>query len=233
MIYSYQGALPGIPVEPREGRGVSRDVYHVYMTRGVVLDQLSGMPIMKPERQIPHRVVSFSEAMKSSNQDYDSYVHFYENDDQIMRFWNNPWNYLSKLSKYAGFIASDYSTGPTIPRPIRQYNVYRNQLVGAWLQSLGFHVLCNVRCPAFGHDYFLAGVPKNSVLAVGEVGCVKNRCDRKRFEGGLIRAVTELSPKGLVVVGKDSYDVFDIVRDAEIPLYFYDGQADLHFGGDV
>jgi hypothetical protein len=225
MSFIYQGSLPGIPPEPRKSRGSSRDVLHAYMTKGVVIDQLSGMPVMKPETDIPAGAISFSEAISTNKPDFNSYVHFYENDDKVERFWNNPWRYMKKLSHFAGFIATDYSTGPGIPDPVRRYNVYRNQLTGAWLQSLGFHALCNMRCPAFGHDYFIAGAPHNSLIGIGEVGCVKNRYDRNRFEGGLIRAINELAPAGLVIVGSDFYGVFDYARDCGVPLYFYAGQT--------
>lgn len=75
MSHIFQGSLPGIPPEPRKSRGSSRDVMHAYMTRGVVIDQLSGMPIMKPEYTIPTRIISFSEAMRANKPDYNSYVH--------------------------------------------------------------------------------------------------------------------------------------------------------------
>lgn len=233
MSSSYQGVLPGMPPEAREARGSSRDVMHAYMTKGVVIDQLSGIPIMEAEHEVPHRIISFSEAMAASAPDSSVYVHFYENDDKIERFWNNPWKYLNKLIGFGGAIAPDFSTGPGIPDPVRRYNVYRNQLVGAWLQSLGLHVLCNVRCPAFGSDYFTVGAPRNSLIAIGEVGCVKNRYDRNRFEGGLVRAVNELAPTGIVVVGEDSYGVFDYVKNCEIPIYFFSGQAERYFGGEA
>lgn len=220
-----QGELPGIPPENRRQRGSNRDVFHAYMTKGVIIDHMTGMPVMWPELQVPVGMVSFSEAMSQKHPDYSCHVHFYENDDIIERFWNNPWNYLDKLGRFAGVVATDYSTGPSMPDPVRRYNVYRNQLTGAWMQSLGMSVLCNVRCPAFGSDYFLAGVPHHSLICVGEVGCVKNRNDRNRFEGGLIRAIQELEPTGIVVIGEDSYGVFDYARDCSVPLRFFKGKA--------
>lgn len=220
-----QGTLPGIPPESRRQRGSNRDVAHAYMTKGVIIDQTNGMPVMWPESNVPTGMVPFSVAMGQKNPDYSCHVHFFENDDVIERFWNNPWRYLERLSRFAGVVATDYSTGPSMPDPVRRYNVYRNQLTGAWMQSLGIAALCNVRCPVFGHDYFLAGVPRHSLICVGEVGCVKNRYDRNRFEGGIVRAVQELEPTGIVVVGGDSYGVFDYARDCEIPLYFFRGKA--------
>lgn len=203
------------------------------MTKGVTFDPMYGMPVMHPEHDLPKGVISFSEAMSGKQLDHDNYVGFYENDDQIERFWNHPWSYLPRLSKFAGFIATDYSTGTGIPDPVRRYNVYRNQLTGAWLQSLGFHVLCNVRCPAADYDYFLAGVPHNSLIAIGEIGCVKNPQDRNRFTGGVMRAVDELEPTGLVVVGEDSYGVFDYARSHGVPVHFHSGATERFREGDA
>lgn len=228
-----QGELPGIPPEHRKQRGMNRDVAHLYMTKGVIIDSFSGMPIMNPETLVPTGMISFSEAMRQGDPDYSQYVHFYENDDKLERFWNNPFRYLGKLSKFEGFVATDFSTGPDIPDPVRRYNVYRNQLTGAWLQSLGYRALCNVRCPAFEHDYFLTGVPRRSLICVGAVGCIKNRKDRQRFQGGLIRIVHELEPMGIVVVGEDAYGVFDYVKSNDIPLYFFSGETARYRGGDA
>lgn len=229
----YQAGLPLEVTERRKRRGSSRDVAHAYMTTGIIIDQSTGMPVMRAEQEVPHGMISFSEAMRQNEPDYDQYVHFYENDDQIERFWNDPWHYLGKLGRFAGIVATDYSTGPGIPDPVRRYNVYRNQLTGAWMQSLGYHVLCNVRCPAYGRDYFLTGAPRKSLIAVGEVGCVKNRYDRNRFEGGLIRAIDELHPTGIVIVGADSYNVFDYAKSCDIPLHFFPGETERFHRDDA
>lgn len=190
------------------------------------------MPIMKPEIAVPKGLISFSEAMDRRCTDFECYVHFYENDCHIERFWNSPWKYMDRLSMFSGFISPDYSSTPDMKLPQRQFNVYRNQLVGAWLQSLGYHALCNVRTPTFKHAYSLSGVPKHSLLAIGSVGCLKNIADRHRFEGGLIRLIDDLEPVGLIVCGTDSYGVFDYAKDKNIPLHFYPGQTQKYFNGD-
>ena len=227
MTFSYQPRIPGMPEDrsrrsPRRG---SRDVFHAYMAKAVSFDKETGMPMMAPEADVPKGVISFSEAMNRKTTDFDQYVHFYEHDGQIERFWNDPWKYMGRLSRFSGFISPDYSSAPDMPKPLRMFNTYRNQLVGAWLQSLGYKVICNVRCPAYGHEYSLVGVPKRSVLAVGAVGCIKDPRDRHRFEGGLIRAIDEADPIGLVVVGEDAYGVFEYARIKGIPLYFHSGST--------
>lgn len=86
----YQAVLPGIPPESRPQRGSGRDVAHMYMTKGVIIDQVFGMPMMRPEHLMPTGMISFSEAMRQKKPDYSQHVRFYENDDAIERFWNNP-----------------------------------------------------------------------------------------------------------------------------------------------
>lgn len=232
MTSTYQYQFPGFPDDFKCPSKGMKDVFHAYMTRGVTFEETAEMPIMQSEHIVPKGLVSFSEAMEQRCKDFDCYVHFFENDCQIERFWNAPWKYMDRLSMFSGFISPDYSSTPDMKRPQRQFNTYRNQLVGAWFQSLGYHAICNVRSPAFGHDYSLAGAPRHSLIAIGSVGCVKNRADRRRFEGGLIRLIDTLDPSGLVICGSDSYDVFDYAKEREIPLHFYSGQTQKYFEGD-
>lgn len=229
MTYFVQGQIPDIPPERKTPSKACKDVFHGYMTKAIELEPVFGMPMMKPELKIPKGVVSFSEAMNSKTVDFDQYVHFYEHDAKTERFWNSPWKYMNRLRNFAGFLSSDYSSTPDMPKPQRAYNIYRNQLIGAWLQNLGYNVICNVRCPAEGHDYTIAGVPKNSLLGIGAVGYIKNRNCRRRFEGGIARIVDELEPAGLVVIGKDAYGVFDYAKFRGIPLHFYPGSTQKHF----
>ncbi len=229
MASPYQFKIPGMPLEPRKPSKACKDVFHAYMTKAVELDFDTGIPIMQPEANIPKSVISFSEAMGNKCTDYDQYVHFFEHDKKIERFWNAPWKYMPKLSKFAGFLSPDYSSTPGMPRPLKIYNIYRNQLVGAWLQNLGYKAICNVRCPAVDHNYTIAGTPKKSLLGVGAVGCIKNRNDRHRFEGGIRRIVDELEPLGLIIVGEDAYGVFDYAKEKGVPLHFYPGPTQKHF----
>lgn len=229
MTIFYQCQIPDIPLERKKPSKACKDVFHGYMTKAIQLDPEFGMPIMRPELEVPRGVVSFSEAMDSKTTDFDQYVHFYEHDAKIERFWKSPWKYMDRLSNFAGFLSTDYSSTPDMPKPQRAYNVYRNQLVGSWLQDLGYNSICNVRCPAEGHDYSIAGAPRHSLLGVGAVGCIKNRECRRRFEGGIARIVDELEPAGLVVVGEDAYDVFDYAKAKGVPIYFYPGPTQKHF----
>lgn len=231
MANSYQCILPGIPLEHKKPGRACKDVFHGYMTRALQLDPEFDIPIMKPELEIPKDVISFSEAMNPNITNFNQYVHFYEHDNKIERFWNAPWKYMDRLSRFAGFFSTDYSSTPDMPKPQRAFNIYRNQLVGSWLQSLGYHSICNVRCPADGHDYSIAGAPHHSLLGIGAVGCIKNKNCRDRFEGSLVRIIDELEPTGLIVVGVDAYSTFDYAKAKGVPVYFYLGSTQRHFKG--
>ena len=226
--YSYQCELPNLPVENKTPAKACKDVFHAYMTRAINLDSKTGMPIMHRELTVPSGVIPFSDAMNAANRDFDCFVHFYEHDDHIERFWNSPRRCMARLSHYAGFISPDYSITPDMPKPLRAYNAYRNLLVGAWQQTLGYKTICNIRC-SLADDGMLVGAPKHSLVAVGAVGCIKDRSNRHRFEGGIIRIVDELEPAGLVIVGADAYGVFDYPKQKGIPLYFYQGRTQKQF----
>ncbi|WP_273383132.1 DUF4417 domain-containing protein [Enorma phocaeensis] len=226
--YHYQCEIPDMPLEAKIPTKACKDVFHAFMTRATELDAETGMPVMRRELAVPNGVIAFSDAMNNANRDFGCYVHFYEHDDHIERFWNSPRRCMARLGKYAGFISPDYSITPDMPKPQRAYNAYRNMLVGAWQQTLGYKAICNVRCSYFD-DSMLAGAPKNGLIAIGAVGCIKNRNNRHRFEGGIIRIVDELEPSGLVIVGTDAYGVFEYPKRKGIPLYFYPGRTQKRF----
>ncbi len=224
-----QPCLPFVAPRPRIPRRGCKDVFHASMVRTVSLDSRTGIPVMSQELGIPKALVSFSDAMYGKGTDRNSYVHFYEDDYKIERFWNNPMRYMGRLSEFAGFVSPDYSSTFDMPKPLRDYNRYRNFLVGAWLQSMGFKVLCNVRCSYYEQGASLSGIPRNSVLAVGATGCMKSRDDRRRFEGGIVKIVDELSPACLVVCGSDSYGVFDYAKRRSVDVRFFQGKTSRFF----
>lgn len=229
MTHYHQTQIPWYKPHSSKPAKSCKDVFHAYMTRGIDTDPVYDMPVMQPETMVPTGVLPFSEAMNPNCTDYNKFVHFYEHDYQIERFWNQTWKYLPKVSKFAGIISPDFSSTPDMPRPLRQFNIYRNQLLGAWYQSLGYHAICNTRCPESGHDYSIAGAPKHSILSLGAVGCIKNYENRNRFIGGLIRLIDELHPSGLIIVGEDAYGVFDYAKELHIPLFFFQGATSKHF----
>ena len=83
-----------------------KDVFRSFLVNNATYDGFLEIPVIKPIDQLPNRLIPFSKAMKTN--DYDQWVHFYENDCGFERVWNNPKRYLSRLKRFNGIITPDF-----------------------------------------------------------------------------------------------------------------------------
>ena len=144
--------------------------------------------------------MKFSNAI--STNDFDQWVHFYEYDYEFEKLWTNPRKYLSHLSKFNGVITPDFSLYRDMPLVMQAWNTYRGKALGHWWQSHSLNVISNIRWgDERTYDFCCAGVPRNSVIAVGSYGCMKILRERKFFAEGLEYAIKTLTPKVIVVYG--------------------------------
>jgi hypothetical protein len=183
------------------------------------------MPILKPEFIIPKRLVSFSDAMNYSFHDYDCYIHGFEDDAGIERFWKNPHKYMNKIMKFKGVIGFDYSTCYDFPVPWIHINSFRNQATSYWLQTFNIPVIANVRCEPDNYEDLLAGIPHGSLIAIGARACIKNATDRYKFKQAVKCAVNYLEPSGIMWYGSDCYGTTSYPKSLGIPIYIYQGKG--------
>jgi hypothetical protein len=82
------------------------------------------------------------------------------------------------------------------------WNIFRSRTIGAWLQKQGMKVIPNIR---FGDertfDCCCDGISKHSVIAIGSLGCLKDRKYRAVFEKGSIHVAVNLKPETIVFYG--------------------------------
>ena len=153
-------------------RNGCKDVFHAFLVKNAQFDTELEIPCIKPESSIPQKLIPFSKAVGGT--DYNCFVHFYEDDANFERLWNNPQKYLPVLHKYKGVITPDFSLYRDMPLVMQQWNTYRSRAIGHWLQENGIPVIPNVRWgDERTYDLCCAGVPRNSTIAVGSHGCIK------------------------------------------------------------
>lgn len=69
----------------------------------------------------------------------NSLVNMFVDDYVLERFWRNPTKYVARFKSVAAVMSPDFSLFIGMPRPLLQFNVYRNRFVGSvWL---GFKIL--------------------------------------------------------------------------------------------
>lgn len=89
-------------------------------------------------------------------------VHFFVDDYQFERVWNNPEKYLDKLKQYVCVATPDFSPYENMPHALQLMSHYKKQWVGRWLQYHGVTVIPTIR-PVYNRDWWLDGIPEGGI----------------------------------------------------------------------
>lgn len=202
-------------------RNGCKDVFNAFLVKNAQFDTELEIPCIKPESSIPQKLIPFSKAVGGT--DYNCFVHFYEDDANFERLWNNPQKYLPVLHKYKGVITPDFSIYRDMPLVMQEWNTYRNRAIGCWLQGNCIPTITNVRWgDERTFDFCCAGAPQNSIIAVGSHGCIKLLQERPFFIKGLEFTVQKLKPKTIIVYGTAPDYIFDKYRKHGIEILQFD-----------
>lgn len=204
-------------------RAGCRDVFHAFLVEKAEYAGFLEIPRLDFLDEKPRKLISFSKALKST--DYDCWVHFYQDDAQFERIWNQPKKYLPILRKFSGVISPDFSLYRDMPLVMQYWNIYRNRAIGRWLQDNGVKVIVNVRWGdkrSYAPSCF--GVPHGGTIAIGSHGCVKLIEEREFFQEGLEYVVSILHPKTIVVYGAAPGIVFDKYANQGITILQFDSE---------
>ena len=203
----------------------ARDVFHAWMLKGAEYAGPLDMPVLQKVDAVPNRLVAFSDAMSHKWNDFDCWVHFFEDDCIIERFWHNPKAYIEKLEKFHGVIGLDYSVCWDFPRPMKHYNHFRNSTCTYWLQQQLRYAIPQARCEGNDGDRVLAGFPKHSLIAIGARSMVRDVRDREVLKRSVRYVVDELEPTGLVWYGSTKFGVTDYPLKMGVPVYHFPGKG--------
>ena len=214
-------------------RGGCKDVFHAFLLRNAYYAGELEIPVIQSTSAIPNRIITFSKALHTD--DYDQWICFYEDDATFERIWNNPKKYLPILKKFNGIITPDFSLYRDMPLTMQIWNIFRSRALGRWFQENGINVIVNVRWGDHRtHFICCLGVPKNSAIAIGSVGCIKLIENRKIFIKGLDYAVKHLRPTFIIVYGSAPDYIFDKYKKQGITILQFDSEtAKVFKGGNV
>ncbi len=171
------------------------------------LDRLAGtfdMPQLEPCTFIPSDLICFK-YIKVDDGRTDAGVHFYTDDYQFERAWNDPHGYDTLLAQYQCVLTPDFSLYIDMPLAVQLWNVYRSRVLGYTWSCAGLTVLPSVR---WGErrtfDFCFDGLPEHSVIAVSTLGAMQDPEIREIWYDGAAEAKARLKPEHVVNYGKDS-----------------------------
>lgn len=125
------------------------------------------IPEIKPVYELPEikEWIGFNYVLSDENPEGKA-VHFFIDDYQFERLWNNPDKYIDKLKRYVCVASPDFSPYGDMPLVLQIYNHYRKHWVARYLQEHGVTVVPTIRCSTDERslNWFLDGEPKNSIV---------------------------------------------------------------------
>jgi len=168
------------------------------------------MPTIKNDGFIPDRLIGFNYAKTSKEK--QTGIHFYLDDYQFERIWNNPEKYTDILFEYDCILSPDFSLYLNMPMPMKIWNVYRSRHIGAYYQSKGIRVIPTVSWaePATFEFCFL-GIPKNSIVSVSTIGVKEDEAKLNIWKDGMEEMLDRIDPAAILLYGeKIDFDFGDI-----------------------
>lgn len=143
--------------------------------------------------------LEFSKCLRDRRVDYKKErtgIHFFEYDGQFERCWSDPVRYGEVLLKYNCVMSPDFSLYTDFPKAVNIFNHYRKHWIARyWQEDLGITVIPTI-CwsDKESFNWCFDGEPKHSVIAVSNVGCVKNKENHKSFLRGYEEMLNRLEP---------------------------------------
>lgn len=219
---------------------IINDGFNPELADGARFEGIFQFPAIEPLREIayPKYLVPFSERNKITNP-AEAFVVFFEHDDKFADIIRNPDAYIDDLARFAGVISPDNSLYRDIPLACQVANIYRNRLIGSYLQRRGIMVIPNLRwgdertyCKElFGEAIAFSSAPKYSVVAVGCYGCIRGEENKKYFIDGFLAMLDDLEPKAVIIYGKLPDDIIELLC-GKTKLIIYNDWTSARHGKD-
>lgn len=165
------------------------------------------IPEMAPVTKIPRvdEWIGFNYALSCKDPEHKG-VHFFIDDYQFERVWNDPEKYVDLLRKFAVVATPDFSPYSDMPLATQIFNHYRKQWVGRFMQENGVTVIPTVRASADERslDWYLDGIPKGGIVIISSMWTGHNADLMRYFKEKEYKIMYEtLSPCKVYLYGKD------------------------------
>lgn len=130
-------------------------------------------------------------------------IHFFVDDYQFIRYWNNPDAYIPKLKQFRSICAPDFSTYTDMPLAMQIYNHYRKHWLAAYWQLHGMTVYPTISWSTpESYAWCFDGEPKGGIVAVSSVGTQQSTESKRLFLQGYEEMMKRLAPSWVIFYGQ-------------------------------
>lgn len=168
------------------------------------------IPIIKNDSYIPKDIIGFNYAKTSKEKNVG--IHFYLDDYQFERLWNNPKDYIDILKQYDCIFSPDFSLYMDMPIAMKIWNVYRSRLIGQYYQEQGIKVIPTLSwAEKETFQFCFDGIEEGSIISISTIGVKRNKEALKIWKDGVDELIKRIKPSTILIYGgKLDYDYGDI-----------------------
>jgi hypothetical protein len=178
----------------------TNDTYNLDLVDEGNADGFWQMPIIQNDNYIPKELIGFNYAKTSKEKNVG--IHFYLDDYQFERIWNNPENYTNILKEYDCILSPDFSLYMDMPMPMKIWNIYRSRVIGQYYQKQGIKVIPTLSwVEEDTFQFCFAGIPKGSIVSISTIGIKKNKEALKIWRAGMDEMIRKIEPSTILVYG--------------------------------
>lgn len=167
------------------------------------------IPQLKPLKIMPNidRWIGFNYVMSDKaplKEKMHTGVHFFIDDYQFERVWNDPEIYADKLTEYGIVLTPDFSPYGDMPLATQIYNHYRKHWCGKFWQDRGVRVVPTIRASTDERslDFYLDGEPTESIVAISSMWVNENGENWDMWLKEYGNMIDTLNPCKILIYGK-------------------------------
>lgn len=159
------------------------------------------IPRLSPASITAESFIGFN-YVKSCKSPAEKGVHFFVDDYQFTRLWDQPDRYIEMLKRFKCVCTPDFSTYTDFPKVIQIYNHYRKHWLGAYWQIHGIKVIPTISwSDKASFEWCFDGEPEGGIVAVSSVGTQRYAESREFFMAGYNEMIRRLSPSVILFYG--------------------------------
>ena len=129
-------------------------------------------------------------------------VHFFLDDYQFERVWNNIEKYTEVLQRFKAVMSPDFSMFTVNPKALQIYQHFRKHFIGAYWHANGLTVIPTINwADEKSFEWCFDGEPTNSVVAISTVGSMNSKANKDGFYKGYEEMKKQLHPKKILCYG--------------------------------
>ena len=160
------------------------------------------LPTLSKTDHVPNRLIGFNYVL--STDDPEAGIHFYIDDYQFERLWNNPHKYMERLMEFDCVLTPDFSLYMNMPMAMKIWNVYRSRLLGQLMQDHGITVIPTLQwAEEETFEFCFDGLEQGGTVSVSTIGVKQDQAATQIWNNGMDEAIKRLKPETIVVYGGD------------------------------